>query len=336
MGSKKLPKVSFIIPTLNAGMILHRCLTSIRNQQYPQKKIEIIIADGGSTDNTLEIAKSFGVKVISNPEILHEPGKSRAARVARGDILFYTDADNILADSAWLLRMTKPYMEESNIVGFLPQTVPPPNSNPINRYLGYLFTDPFTWFIYGKAANPLDYHTLYRPVKRTKDYLIYKFPPGNPPLFGLSQGVGTAKSFKRYGIGYSDDLLSGIKLILEGRLVAYVSSARVYHYHVESFWNFVKKYTWRIRNNIRQQVSGMGLVNRKKFFPLARKLRIYLFVPYALSLIFPTIDAVKLSFRFRDAVMLWHIPASLSLSLLIIKETTLFFINKDVSVGDYE
>lgn len=314
---RQLPLVSFIIPTLNAALVLSRCLKTIRAQNYPQSKIEIIISDGGSTDNTVKIARKYNVKVINNPDVLHEHGKSRASKIARGDILFYTDADNVLAHRNWLNLMVRPYMDNPKVMGFLPQTLPAPDSNAIDRYLGYLFTDPLTWFIYYPAANPMDYDKVYTPIVKTKTYTIYKFPNDNYPLFGLSQGVGTRKDFKKDTNARADDLLAGIKLIENGGLVAYVPEAGVYHYHVTGFTNFIRKYSWRIKNNFTQEIKGMGLVNRVKFFTPKKKLRMYLFLPYAFSIVFPIVDAISLSIKYRDLVMFWHIPISFVMGTII-------------------
>jgi len=324
---RKIPRVSFVIPTLNASSILPRCLKTIREQNYPQKKVEIIIADGGSTDNTLEIAKKYGALTINNPKILHEPGKSLASRIAKGELIFYTDADNILAHKDWLNLMVKPYLENPDILGFLPQTEPPPDSSSLNRYLGYLFTDPFSWFVYGNSANPKDYDKVFKPLKETRDYKIYKFDIHNHPLFGLSQGVGTSSKFKRDEIGESDDLLAGIKLIKEGGIIAYVPKAGVYHYHVNGLSDFLRKYRWRIRNNLTQKIKGMGFINREKFLNSTRRVKSYLFIPYSLTLFFPLIDAVRLSIKYKDSVMLWHFIISIFLAILIFYEAllTLFF-----------
>jgi glycosyltransferase involved in cell wall biosynthesis len=235
MNEQRKPKVSFIIPTLNAAHILHRCLESIRSQNYPQEKVEIVISDGGSEDDTLKIAKKYNAKIIKNREVLHEPGKSLASTVAKGELLFYTDADNILSHKNWIDLMLKPYNEVKGVKGLLPQTEPPPDSSSLNRYLSYLFTDPFTWFVYQNSANPKDYDKVFKPTERTPDYNVYKFTSENLPLFGLSQGVGTTNDFQRTGIGKNDDLLAGIKLINEGGLVAHVPKAGVYHYHVQIF-----------------------------------------------------------------------------------------------------
>lgn len=329
------PKITFIIPTLNASFFLSKCLQAIRSQHYPQNKIEIIVADGGSSDDTLYIAKKYKAKIISNPEILHEQGKSRASKIAKGDIIFYTDADNILATNNWLTYMIKPYIKEKKVVGFLPQTVPAPDSNSLDRYLGYLFTDPFTWFVYGWSSNPQTYKFTYKPIKTTKDYELYIFNR-NYPLFGLSQGVGTRKEFKRIDIAYADDLLAGIKLMREGGIIAYVPQAEVYHYHVSGFSNFIKKYRWRIRNNIVQKIKGMGITNRTIYFSTHRKIKILLFIPYSYSLIFPFIDSVLLSIRHRDPVMMYHLPATLILSTLIVVESIKTFFQKKIILGTYE
>lgn len=330
------PLVSFIIPTLNAAAILPKCLQAIRGQRYPQNKIEIIVADAGSTDNTRKIARSFGAKIIPNPEILHEPGKDSASKIARGEILFFTDADNILSSHQWLNSMMKAYRQHPKIMGFLPQTLPARGSNSLDRYLGYLSTDPLTWFIYGPAAHPRDYAKMYQPIKETSSYKLYTFTTQNHPLIGLTQGFGTKKTFKRGTIGHADDILAAIKLISEGGIIAYVPAAGVYHYHVAGLENFIKKYRWRFRNNVQQKIKGMGLVNRLTYLNSRRRMRMYLFIPYALSVIFPALHALQLTIKHRDPVMLWHVVASWILAVLILYESLLWFLVRKFPMGDYE
>ena len=50
MAEAAQPKVSIIIPTLNAGALLDNCLASIASQTYPRNRIEIILADAFSKD----------------------------------------------------------------------------------------------------------------------------------------------------------------------------------------------------------------------------------------------------------------------------------------------
>ena len=58
--------VSVIIPTLNSSRTLDKCLKSVRSQDYPYLS-EIIIADGGSTDHTIQIAEKYEAKIVNNP-----------------------------------------------------------------------------------------------------------------------------------------------------------------------------------------------------------------------------------------------------------------------------
>ena len=51
------PKISIIMPVLNRGDMIEKAIVSVINQQYPQT--ELIILDGGSTDNTLDIIKRY-------------------------------------------------------------------------------------------------------------------------------------------------------------------------------------------------------------------------------------------------------------------------------------
>jgi len=216
--------------------------------------------------------------------------------------------------------MIKPYLDKSGATGYLPQTIPPPDSVSLNRYLGYLYTDPFSWFVYRNLANPRDYRKIYRPDSVKPAYRIYRFSADNPPLFGLSQGSGTVRSFARTGMSYWDDITAGLYLIRTGGTVAYIPNACVYHYHVKNLSQFVSKYSWRIRNNLTGQVRNMGFASRRQFLSSGQNFRSYLFVPYALSLIFPVWDSLYMSLKFKDTVMLWHLPVTVILALIMIKE----------------
>src|SRR6516162_8108815 len=88
------PRVSFIIPTLNAEAILENCLASIDRQTYPKNCREIILADAHSKDRTREIAKKYGAIVLDDDGKDMEEGKRLALRHATGDYIVFVDADN--------------------------------------------------------------------------------------------------------------------------------------------------------------------------------------------------------------------------------------------------
>lgn len=86
--------LSIIIPTLNEENYLPTLLDSIRSQNF--KDLEIIVADAGSKDKTIEIAKGFGCKIIKGG--LPARGRNEGAKVARGNLLLFLDADTILPE----------------------------------------------------------------------------------------------------------------------------------------------------------------------------------------------------------------------------------------------
>ena len=57
---------SVIMPTYNSAQKIEESLQSIRNQNFDQDKVEILIVDGGSTDNTLDIAMMYNCKILNN------------------------------------------------------------------------------------------------------------------------------------------------------------------------------------------------------------------------------------------------------------------------------
>jgi len=107
MGEMKEPKISVIIPAKNSGRTIGKCISSVFQQDY--SPLEVIVVDGGSVDNTRDIAKARGVKVFLEPK--HEgnaPGVGRnyGAKKAKGDILAFLDSD-CYPEKTWLSRTVK-------------------------------------------------------------------------------------------------------------------------------------------------------------------------------------------------------------------------------------
>lgn len=93
----KSPLVSVIVPTKNSSKTINNCLRSIKSQSY--KKIEIIVIDNNSTDNTKILAKQFTPKIFNKgPERSQQ--RNFGAEISRGKYLLFIDSDMELEKNA--------------------------------------------------------------------------------------------------------------------------------------------------------------------------------------------------------------------------------------------
>lgn len=83
--------LSIIIPTLNEEKYLPGLLEEIKKQNLSD--YEIIVADAGSKDKTVEIAKEYGCQIV--PGGLPSKGRNEGAKVAKGNLILFLDADII-------------------------------------------------------------------------------------------------------------------------------------------------------------------------------------------------------------------------------------------------
>jgi len=91
-----MSRVSIIIPTLNESTSLGRTLCCLKQLAPPAK--EVVIVDGGSQDNTVEIAKRFEAEVIVGEQAGRSIQMNRGAAAATGEILCFLHADTLVPD----------------------------------------------------------------------------------------------------------------------------------------------------------------------------------------------------------------------------------------------
>lgn len=91
--------ISVIIPTLNAAATLPRCLNSLMDAAMSGLVREVIIVDGGSTDDTLRIADASGARILKGTQCRGER-LTMGAAAARSDWFLFLHADTML-DRSW-------------------------------------------------------------------------------------------------------------------------------------------------------------------------------------------------------------------------------------------
>lgn len=100
--------ISVIIPAYNAEDTLGSCLTALQVQSLACDQYEIIVVDDGSTDQTEEVARQYGVRLIHQPNAGPAAARNRGAQAAQGELLLFTDADCEPVPD-WIERMVEPF-----------------------------------------------------------------------------------------------------------------------------------------------------------------------------------------------------------------------------------
>jgi glycosyltransferase involved in cell wall biosynthesis len=133
-------KLSIVATVKNEGEAVRPLLDSIIDQTLPPD--EVIICDGGSTDDTVAILEEYQqwlpLRVIVAPGSNISQGRNRAVAAATGDVIAGTDAGVVLSPT-WLEEITAPFADES-----------------VTAVAGWFEADPFTDFevVMGSTVLP--------------------------------------------------------------------------------------------------------------------------------------------------------------------------------------
>jgi len=115
------PFVSIIVPAHNEGDYLEGSLKSILSINYPKDKLEVILVDDGSTDNTYEIAKRFeghGVRAFRKENGGKGGALNFGIKHAKGEIIATMDADSYLTPDT--LRGLLPFFTDPEVMAVTP------------------------------------------------------------------------------------------------------------------------------------------------------------------------------------------------------------------------
>lgn len=187
----RLPTISIVMPTLNSEKKLENCLISIRNQEYDQNDVEILVIDGGSTDKTSEIAKKYGCVFIDgayrdNQEARRGVGLS----LAKNELYAAIDSDNSLPHSKWLCNMVTPFMKGEDI--FFSQVWRygiKEDFGLVNKYFALFgVNDPVALYLKKNEKIPWtqDIWETGEIIKDTSNYTVVRFNEHNLPTVGCN------------------------------------------------------------------------------------------------------------------------------------------------------
>ncbi len=139
--------ISILIPVKDGGDDLSRCLAAIARQETGGQPVEVIVVDSGSTDGSVERARSAGALVIEIPQHEFDHGATRnlLAGAAAGETLVFIsqDAEPIARD--WLSRLTASLHADETIAGAYGRQIARGDAAPPERY--------FLDFLYGPESR---------------------------------------------------------------------------------------------------------------------------------------------------------------------------------------
>jgi cellulose synthase/poly-beta-1,6-N-acetylglucosamine synthase-like glycosyltransferase len=123
----ELPKISIIVPTKNEETVIRRCLNGILSIDYPKNKMQIIVVDGKSDDNTCKICSEFSEKYPENIKVISEKtakGKPAALNLAlpniNGEIVGVFDADSLPEKE--VLQKVASYFNDEKVIALQGRT----------------------------------------------------------------------------------------------------------------------------------------------------------------------------------------------------------------------
>lgn len=270
-----VPTISVVIPTLNSEKVLDKCLASISKQKYPQEKVEIVIADGGSKDRTLSVAKRYRTVIVPNPLKTAEAGKVVGIKAATGQLIALIDSDNILPNNHWFADMVKPFADLEMVLSEPIKYTYRKSDFYLTRYFALLgMNDPICLFTgnYDRYSYITDRWTnLIFPEKKRKGYLEVIINKEPIPTIGANGTIFRSEllkvASKKSDYLFDIDILLGLVRKRGGVKIAKVSTGIVHTFVENDMFKFFRKQLRRINDmSFHKSKNNRELDWQKTFF----------------------------------------------------------------------
>ncbi len=126
--------VSIIILTYNGAETFSRCLNGIKSQEF-SGSIDLIVVDSGSTDGSVEVAKSAGANVtcIENKDFHHSRTRNSALHLAQFEKIVYLVQDAVPVSTKWLSQLCSA-LDEDNVVSASGRQIPHDDADTTARF----------------------------------------------------------------------------------------------------------------------------------------------------------------------------------------------------------
>jgi glycosyltransferase involved in cell wall biosynthesis len=312
LADETLPGISVVIPTLNSARYLDECLQSIVDQDYSRELLEIIIIDGGSHDQTLDIARRHRVdQILENRLATGEAGKAEGLHYATRELILMVDSDNVLVGLDWLRRMVRPLMADSSVVSSeCLRWEYRRKDHFINRYQALTgINDPMALFIgnYDRWSELQQRWTGYPVRAESRDgWERVELYASHVPTMGANGYVVRRMAYAQIDVGdYLFDIDAVHDLVAAGLNIIARVDVPIRHYYCDSVARFYNKTRRRTDDFFYFRSQGM----RTYPWTTQQRLGILWFIA-ATVLVVPLLAQVLRGYRrVADPAWLFHVPA---------------------------
>jgi rhamnosyltransferase len=218
--------VSILIPTYNAGPAFTTLLDILSRQQL--RLFEVVVVDSSSTDNTVSVAKSYGVRtqVIPKREFDHGGTRTAMGKLAKGDVLVYLTQDALPLNETAVPALVSKLLEDDRIGAAFGRQLPHRDATPFAQHV--------------RAFNyPAVSHT--RTLEDCDQYGMKTFFCSNSFAAYKRKALEHIGWFKA-GLLMGEDMHACARMLLNGFHIAYDAEAVVYHSHNYSIRQEFKRY----------------------------------------------------------------------------------------------
>ena len=218
MASQTKPTISIVIRSLNEEKWVGQAMAACHDQLMDDADIEIVLVDSGSTDQTVEIAKSHNAQItyISKSEFTFGRSLNYGCEAARGDYLVFISAHCIPASQNWLRNLVAPL-----ILGEAEYVYGRQIGNELSKF------------------SECQVFDQYFPAHD-------KLPEENGFFANNANSALLRSTWEKHGFDEAvtglEDMVLGKAIVADGGKVAYAPDAPVVHIHEETFSQVRRRY----------------------------------------------------------------------------------------------
>lgn len=310
-----LPSISVIVASYSGSLsTLKECLRLLRDQIYPQNKIEIILGHGGNKEEIASILKEYKAKCILIPKTKQNAEYNRgvAYNEAKNELVLILDHDNFMPTRNFLLEYVEPFLKDKDVVAVESCYYHYDRSFSLMERYFALFgvLDPVPYYM-GKADRMRQDSKKWNLLGKSRDmgsYYIVNFEknPRKIPTVGtngclMRRKIVVENADVRPDHHFPIDVM--VDVILSGHTkFAFVKNSLIHRTGYKGLFSFFKrryvfmtKYHFNESGNRRYSVYMKG-----DFWKLVK------YLIYSITFIKPTLDAFKGFIKIPDIAWFIH------------------------------